>query len=113
MPYQFIKSKPRLSFVVLTVLCFGIGVAATQVQANIQDQSEIALNNPHQIPDELNPRFRRLEDRMDSLKQEFKDLLGKTKEELADESETIHSLALKGSAGSPAPIYDYTTGTSN
>jgi len=113
MPYQFIKSKPRLSFVVLTTVCFVIGVAATQVQANIQDQSEIALNNPHQIPDELNPRFRRLEDRMEFLKQEIKDLLSNTKEEFVEEGETIHSLALKGSAGSPAPIYDYTTGTSN
>ena len=113
MPYQFIKSKPRLSFVVLTALCVGIGVVATQVQANIQDQSEIALSNPHQIPDELNPRFRRLEDRLDVVKQEIKDLLGATKEVQADEAETVHSLALKGSAGSPAPVYDYTTGTSN
>lgn len=113
MPYQFIKNKPRLSFVALIAICIGIGVVATQVQANIQDQSELASSNPHQIPDEFNPRFRRLEERIDFVKKEFKDLVRRVEEEQVAEVETVHSLALKGAAGSPAPIYDYTTGTSN
>ena len=106
MPSKFIKTKPRLSIAIICFVCTGIGLVVTQVQANIQEQESIALNNPHHIPDALNPKLQRLEEKAQFIKEEIK-------EEISEATETIHSLAFKENKASPRPIYDYTTGSSN
>ena len=110
----FIKNRPRISFSILAMVCIGAGLVVTQVQANIQSQSEISQRNPHQIPTDLNPRSSLLESILDPIRLEAKDLLGEGKEEaFTKDSETIHEVAFKDNHAHSKPIYDYTTGASN
>jgi hypothetical protein len=111
---KFIKNKPRISFSILAGVCIGASLVVTQVQANIQSQSEISQRNPHQIPGDLSPKSSLLESILDPIRLEAKDLLDEVKEEaFTKEGETIHEVAFKDSHAYSKPIYDYTTGTSN
>ena len=107
---RFIKTKPRISFAIISTLCIGVGLVVTQVQASIHNQSEIEQNNPHRIPDNLNPKLRRAIDHLDVIKREVKEDLS---EKISEASETIHSLAFKNNPSVAKPTLDYTTGTSN
>lgn len=111
---KFIKNRPRLSLSILAGVCIGASLAVTQVQANIQSQSDIAQRNPHHIPGDLSPMSSLLESILDPIRLEAKDLLEEVKEELhTKDSETIHEVAFKDNHAHYKPIYDYTTGTSN
>ena len=111
---KFIKNRPRISLSILAGVCIGASLVVTQVQANIQSQSEISQRNPHQIPGDLSPKSSLLESILDPIRLEAKDLLEEVKEEaFTKDSETIHEVAFKDNRAHSKPIYDYTTGTSN
>jgi len=111
---KFIKNRPRISFSILAAVCIGASLAVTQVQANIQSQSEISQRNPHQIPSDLSPKLSFVEGILDPIRLKAKDLLGEVKEgAFVKDGETIHEVAFKDSNEHSRPIYDYTTGTSN
>lgn len=107
---RFIQSRPRISLLLALTFCTVIALAVTQVQASLQDQSEIAQKNPHHLPDNLNPKLHRLTDNLGTFKLGLKEEL---KEDLNQAKETIHSLAFKNNVSTAKPTYDYTTGTSN
>ena len=51
----------RTSLLVIIFTIFGvIALAGTKVLASIHNQAEIVQSNPHHIPDELNPKFKRV-----------------------------------------------------
>jgi hypothetical protein len=110
---DFLGRRPHLSFIALGAVCIGIGLVVTQVQANISESAVKAENNPHHLPDEFNPNFQRLEDKLREVKLEVKEAPEIAKEEVTQDPETLHSLALKGNTASTKVTYDYTTGTSN
>ena len=111
---KFIKNRPRISFSILAGACIGASLAVTQVQANIQSQSDIAQKNPHHIPGDLSPKSSPLESILDPMRLEMKDLMKEVKEKaFTKDSETIHEVAFKDNHAHSKPIYDYTTGTSN
>ena len=111
---RFIKNRPRISFSILAAVCIGTSLAVTQVQANIQSQTEVAQRNPHQIPTDLNSKSSFIESVLDPIRLEAKDLLEGAKEEaFTKDGETIHEVAFKDNHSHSKPIYDYTTGTSN
>ena len=111
---KFIKNKPRISFSILAGACIGASLVVTQVQANIQSQSENSQSNSHHIPGNLSPKSSLLESILDPIRLEAKDLLEEVKEEaFTKDSETIHEVAFKDNHAHSKPIYDYTTGTSN
>jgi len=91
---------------VILIICGVIALAGTKVLANINNQAEIAQSNPHHIPDELNPKLKR-------VSEDFQVIRYVAKDEIADLKETLHSAAFKTKAAYVEPILDYTTGTSN
>jgi len=113
MPYRFFQKRPRLGFFIAITLCVGVALVVTQVQANIHDQSELAITNPHHLPDEFNPKLYRLDEKLDAVKVGVKSALDLRREDLDSERETLHSVVFKGRADRSRPTYDYATGTSN
>jgi hypothetical protein len=63
------------------------------------------LNNPHQIPDRLNPRMISANERAD---QNYS-----VEESSTGSIQALHGMAFKRSVAYAKPILDYTTGTSN
>ena len=110
---NFMSRKPRLSFIAIGAVCVGIGLAVTQVQANISDSSVATENNPHHLPNEFNPKMQRIEEKLQLVRLEIQATLGDVKEGVAQELDTIHSIAFKDSKINAKPVFDYTTGTSN
>ena len=93
---KFIINRPRISFSILAGVCIGASLVVTQVQANIQSQSEISQRNPHQIPGDLSPKSSLLESILDPIRLEAKDLLEEVKEEaFTKDSESIPEVAFK------------------
>jgi hypothetical protein len=118
MPKQFLQNKPVTSFAIFTLVCAGLGLAVKQVEASIgQSHVEVSANNPHFLPDELNPKLNWVEQKLEAGEQKAKDVaseaIGEIKEEVAEEAQTIHAIAFKDNKSEAKPIYDYTTGTSN
>jgi hypothetical protein len=118
MAKQFIQNKPVISSVILAVVCVGMGMAVRSVEANIgQPAVEVSANNPHYLPDELNPKLNWVEQKLEVGELKAKDVaseaIGEIKEEVAEEAQTIHAIAFKDNKSEAKPIYDYTTGTSN
>lgn len=110
---NFMATKPRLSFMMMGAVCIAIGLAVTQVQANISDSSVATENNPHHLPNEFNPKMQRIEEKLQIVKLEIKDGLSEVKEGITQELDSIHSVAFKDNKINSKPVYDYTTGTSN
>jgi hypothetical protein len=77
-----------------------------QVEASILNDSIEVQNNPHHLPNELNPKFPHIYEKLEVIKT-------KTVELMVESTETFHSLALSGRKIKDIPTYDYTTGTSN
>ena len=97
----------RTSLLVIIFTIFGvIALAGTKVLASINNQAEIAQSNPHHIPDELNPKFKR-------VSEYFQVIRYVAKEDMVELKETLHSAAFKSKSAYIEPILDYTTGTSN
>ena len=92
--------------IIILIICGVIALAGTKVLANINNQAEIAQSNPHHIPDELNPKLKR-------VSEYFQVILYVAKEDMVELKETLHSAPFKGKAAYIEPILDYTTGTSN
>lgn len=104
---NFFTRYSHFGFVLAGLLLVGgITLAGTSAQAKIDVQSKVDQNNPHHIPDELNPRFHRVQDDISSTKNEVS-------EEIASTTETIHAIAFKDRQIDSQPTYDYTTGTTN
>jgi enoyl-[acyl-carrier-protein] reductase (NADH) len=99
--YRFVKLWA------LSLLIVGsAAIGATNVYFGIDDQVSPSLNNPHRIPDHMDPKSQALSREIQSIKYEVK-------EEMAEVEETIHSIAFRDNLGQSHPILDYTTGTSN
>lgn len=113
MPIQLMRNKPRLSFGFVCIFGIAVGIVVTQVQANIEERVEIDKNNPHHIPDDLNPKLRRIEGKVELLGKRALVHTSDAVESLEENVETVHSLVFKESTSYTKPIYDYTTGTSN
>jgi hypothetical protein len=117
MPGKFVKRRPVMSFSLLATAFLALGVIVTQVQANIQRSSELEKNNPHLLPDDLNPKLHWEEQKLIvSTNANQTDLVNKSNDvadNTMEESSTIHSIAMKDNKSTPKPVYDYTTGTSN
>jgi len=109
---NFMGRRPHFCFIMIAASCLGIGLAVTQVQANIPDASTES-NNPHHLPNEFNPKLQTLDEKIEIATLEAKKVLGMTQEGVSQELETIHSIAFKGVTVSSKPVFDYTTGTSN
>ena len=91
---------------VILIICGFIALAGTKVLASINNQAEIAQSNPHHIPDELNPKLKR-------VSEYFQVIRYVAKEDMVELKETLHSAAFKSKAAYVEPTLDYTTGTSN
>jgi len=91
---------------VILIICGFIALAGTKVLASINNQAEIAQSNPHHIPDELNPKLKRVSEYFQVIHYE-------AREDIVELKETLHSAAFKSKAAYIEPILDYTTGTSN
>ena len=91
---------------VILIICGFIALAGTKVLASIHNQTEIVQSNPHHIPDELNPKLRRVSEYFEVIRYV-------AREDMAELKETLHSAAFKSKAAYIEPILDYTTGTSN
>ena len=104
---QFISRHSRFSFL-FSLFLVGLLMAliGSRAQAKMDPQGVVEINNPHRIPNEFNPRFRRPEDEIIAIKQE-------PNEEVVEPTESIHELAFKNQHLSAQSTYDYTTGTSN
>ena len=97
----------RTSLLVIIFTIFGvIALAGTKVLASIHNQAEIVQSNPHHIPDELNPKFKR-------VSEYFQVIRYVAKEDMVELKETLHSAVFKSKAAYIEPILDYITGTSN
>ena len=91
---------------VILIICGVIALAGTKVLASIHNQTEIVQSNPHHIPDELNPKLKR-------VSEYFQVIRYVAKEDMVELKETLHSAAFKSKAAYVEPTLDYTTGTSN
>ena len=97
----------RTSLFTIIFIIFGvIALAGTKVLASINNQAKSSQSNPHQIPDELNPKFKR-------VTEYFQMIPYVAKEDMVQLKETLHSAAFKSKAAYVEPTLDYTTGTSN
>jgi hypothetical protein len=91
----------------LSLLIIGsAAIGATNVYFGIDDQVKPSLNNPHRIPDHMDPKSQALSREIQSIKYEVK-------EGLIEVEETIHSIAFRENRDQASPILDYSTGTSN
>jgi hypothetical protein len=91
----------------LSLLIVGsAAIGATNVYFGINDQVSPSLNNPHRIPDYMDPKSQALSREIQSIKYEVKD-------EMSEVVETIHDIAFRNNHSESIPILDYTTGTSN
>lgn len=100
---SFCGRHPLASLLTLSLFIFGTAaIASTAIQPSIV----YAENNPHRIPDHLDPKSIALAKEIAEIKYEAKD-------DVAELSETIHTVAFQGSNSLSHPILDYTTGTSN
>lgn len=117
MPKQFIQKRPVTSVALLVTVCLSLGMVVTQVQATIDSSVVAETNNPHLIPDDLNPKLHWLEHTTISA-----EILGQVdliarvdnaSENISEEADTIHAIAMKNNKRLPEPTYDYTTGTAN
>lgn len=116
MPRQFIQKKPLTSIVLVTVVCFMLGLVVTQVQASMQSSIELSVNNQHLIPNDFNPKLHWEEQKIFASETSQEDLMGLSNESFDKSSEnidTIHSVAMKNNKSVSQPVYDFTTGTSN
>jgi len=91
----------------LSLLIIGsAAIGATNVYFGVDDQVSPSLNNPHRIPDHMDPKSQALSREIQAIKYEVK-------EEMAEVAETIHDIAFANNHSQSLPILDYTTGTSN
>ncbi|WP_071467176.1 hypothetical protein [Polynucleobacter asymbioticus] len=94
---------------VLVASCFVFGsvaVAGPNIQFGMNQQVQTNPNNPHHLPADMDPKSQTLSDEISAIQVEVH-------EEVAEASETIHSIAFQDHHGSSQQILDYTTGTSN
>ena len=96
-----------VAMLMLVLLVFGsVAIAATNIQLGGDDAVRANPNNPHQIPANLDPKSETLSEEIRLIKYEVR-------EEVLEESDSVHEIAMRDFHGQAKPILDYTTGTSN
>lgn len=104
---SFCGRHPLITLLALALLIGGsVAVAGTKMQFSIDDQTQNNPKNPHHIPESMDPKSLR-------LSEEIRLIQNEVREDVADVSETIHSIAFRDHHSQSQPILDYTTGTSN
>jgi len=98
---------PLVTVLVASFFVFGsVAVAGTNIQFAMTQQAQSSPNNPHHLPDHMDPKSQTLSDEISAIKVEVH-------KEVAEVSETVHSIAFQDRHGSSLQTLDYTTGTSN
>ena len=96
-----------VAMLMLVLLVFGsVAIAATNIQLSGDGAVRANPNNPHQIPEYLNPKS-------ESLSKEIRLIKYEAREEVAEVGESMHVVAMRDFHGQSQPILDFTTGTSN
>lgn len=107
---SFCGRHPLIAATTFLLLVFGsVALAGTKMQLDFDPLNNPSSNNPHQIPQSLNPNSKELAEEIRLIKSEIRE----ASDEPAEVIETIHSIALRGFHGQSQTILDYTTGTSN
>ena len=98
---------PLSTLIAVAVLVYGTAaIAGGGIQLQDANQVQASANNPHQIPDHMNPKSRSLSDEIKLIKVEIR-------QDVTETSESIHAIAFHGRQDKSQAILDYTTGTSN
>ena len=104
---SFFGRHQLVALLMLVLLVFGsVAIAATNIQLGGDDAVRANPNNPHQIPANLDPKS-------ESLSKEIRLIKYEVREEVLEESDSVHEIAMRDFHGQAKPILDYTTGTSN
>jgi hypothetical protein len=104
---SFFGRHPLLALLTLSLLiCGSAAVANTNIHWGMSDQVSAGPNNPHYIPDHMDPKS-------SSLAEEIRLIKVEIAEEVVEVSDTVHSIAFRDQRSQAQPTYDYTTGTSN
>lgn len=91
----------------LSLLIVGsAAIGATNIYFGIDHKVSSNLNNPHRIPDHMDPKSPELSAEIKAIKVDIR-------EEFTEPNETMHSVAFKDHHGSSEQFLDFTTGTSN
>jgi hypothetical protein len=104
---SFLGRHPLFALLTLFLLiCGSAAVANTNIQWGMGSQVYASPNNPHYIPEHMDPKS-------SSLAEEIRLIKVETQEEVAEVSDTVHAVAFRDQRGQSQPVLDYTTGTSN
>jgi len=96
-----------VALLMLALLVFGsVAIAGTKIQLGVDDSVSATPNNPHLIPESMNPKSKTLSEEIRLIKYEVR-------EEVLEVSDSVHDIAMRDFRGQSKPILDYTTGTSN
>ncbi|MBU3577664.1 hypothetical protein [Polynucleobacter sp. UK-Kesae-W10] len=105
--HSFFGRHPVITLLAIALLiCGSAAIAGTQIQSGVAYEAAANPSNPHRIPAHLDPKSQELSDEINAIKVELR-------EELAEVSETVHSVAFKDHHGTSQQTIDFTTGTSN
>jgi len=103
----FFGRHPLISFLAIALLiCGSVAIAGTQIQSDVQSEVSSGSGNTHLIPEHMNPKSQKLSEEISTIRVELRD-------EVAEVSDTVHSVAFRDHRGQSMPTLDYTTGTSN
>ena len=104
---SFCGRHPLVALLALSFLiCGSAALAGTRIQGEMDRQAVESQNNPHHIPENMDPKSQSLSEEISLIKYEVR-------EEVAQAPESIHSIAFQGNHGQSQSILDYTTGTTN
>ena len=108
MPSTSIFGRYQLvALLMLALLVFGsVAIAGRKIQLGGNDSVKFNSKNPHQIPESMDPKSETLSEEIRLIKYEVR-------EEVLEESDSVHEIAMRDFHGQAKPILDYTTGTSN
>ena len=96
-----------VAMLMLVLLVFGsVAIAATNIQLGGDDAVRANPNNPHQIPEHMDPKSEALSEEIRLIKYE-------AREEVLEVSDSVHDIAMRDFHGQSQPTLDFTTGTSN
>lgn len=93
------------AFVLFGLAGFSVNLFGNDLGFYDEFRVSVQANNPHQIPDRLNPRLISVNERLDHFYQVTESSTGSV--------QALHSMAFDKSVAYNNPVLDYTTGTSN
>lgn len=104
---SFCGRHPLATLLTLSLLvCGSAALAGTKIQSSIDDSVQANSKNPHQIPNNMDPKSEILADEIRLIKYEVSEVV-------VEVEESMHSVAMRDMHGLSQPTLDYTTGTSN